>query len=300
MTPTRSHGSLGNNIKVHFAGSDYDNRCQDSLELAHVNYRLFTVFPMIYGKPVDGDFVDKTGVVQRQQKYFKHVILDSGLFTLMFGGKKGEQQTVSSLTEWQDKTFSFIRQNNLNCTLVEIDCQKVLGVEQAWFFRERAKKLLPNRQINVFHFEDGKQGLDRLIDFSEYIAISVPEIRIIKPKTYKEDTYRLASYIKEKKPEIDIHLLGCTELPMLRQNRFCTTSDSSSWTSVYRFGSLKGNSVYHLKPQVVEDARKRYIQYLGTEAWEKQTPKKKDLRCWELLSAEIHKEIYVRNAGSQD
>ena len=61
MTPTRDHGSLGSNIKVHFAGSDYDNRCEDSLELAGVNYRLFTVFPMIYGKAVDADFVDKTG-----------------------------------------------------------------------------------------------------------------------------------------------------------------------------------------------------------------------------------------------
>lgn len=300
MIPTKDHGSLGNNIKVHFAGSDYDNRCQDSLELAGVNYRLFTVFPMIYGKPVDADFVDKTGVVQRQQKHFKHVILDSGLFTLMFGGKKGEKQTVESLTKWQDKTFSFIRQNNLNCTLVEIDCQKVLGTEQAWYFRERAKKLLPNKQINVFHFEDGKFGLDRLIEFSNYIAISVPEIRIIKPKTYKEDTYRLASYIKEKKPEIDIHLLGCTELAMLRQNKFCTTSDSSSWTGVYRFGRLAGKSVYNLKPKYMEDAKNRWIAYLGQEVWDKQTKTNQRRRCWELLSAEINKEIYTRNAGNQD
>ena len=300
MIATKKHGSLGENIKVHFAGSDYDNRCEDSLELAGVNYRLFTVFPMIYGKPVDGDFVDKTGVVQRQQKHFKHVILDSGLFTLMFGGKKGERQTVETLIQWQDKTFSFIRQNNLNCTLVEIDCQKLLGVDKAWFFRERARKLLPNNQINVFHYEDGKDGLNRLIDFSNYIAISVPEIRIVHPKTYAEDTYRLASYIKDKKPEIDIHLLGCTELSMLRRNRFCTTSDSSSWTSVYRFGTLRGNSIYHMKPEIMEDARKRYIEFIGRGAWEKQTDKNKQRRCWELLSAEIHKELYTKSAGNQD
>ena len=300
MTPTREHGSLGTNIKVHFAGSDYDNRCEDSLELAGVNYRLFTVFPMIYGKPVDADFTDNTGVVQRQQKHFKHVICDSGLFTLMFGGKKGQQQTRQTLTDWQDKTFSFIRQNKLNCTLVEIDCQKVLGVEEAWYFRQRARDMLPNPQINVFHYEDGKVGLDRLIEFSHYIALSVPEIRIIHPKTYKEDTYRLASYIKDRKPEIDIHLLGCTELSMLRQNRFCTTSDSSSWTSVYRFGTIKGNSAYHIKPEIMEDARRRYINFIGPDAWENQTPKNKNRRCWELLSAEIHKEIYTRNAGNQD
>ena len=294
------HGSLGKNIKVHFAGSDYDPRCEDSLELANIKYRLFTVYPMIYGKPVDANFVDKTGVVARQQKHFEHVILDSGLFTLMFGGKKGEKQTIQTLTDWQDKTFSFIRQNNLNCTLVEIDCQKVLGVKEAWYFRERARKMLPNKQINVFHWEDGKEGLNRLIEFSNYIAISVPEIRIIHSKTYKEDVHKLACYIKNKKPEIDIHLLGCTELSMLEENRFCTTCDSSSWTSIYRFGTLKGKSIYNLKPEVYEDARRRYIDYIGVKAWENQTEKNKQRRVWELVSAELHKQINIRYAGNQD
>ena len=77
---------LGDNIKVHFAGSDYQQCCIDSLELADVHYRLFTVYPAIVNKPLDSDFTDTTGVVQRQQKLFKHVIMDSGLFTLMFGG----------------------------------------------------------------------------------------------------------------------------------------------------------------------------------------------------------------------
>lgn len=178
------------------------------------------------------------------------MILDSGLFTLMFGGGKGTPQTKESLTLWQDKTFKFIRQNNFNGTLVEIDCQKVLGVEEAWYFRKRQKEMLPNRAINVFHYEDGQKGLDRLIEFSDYIAISVPEIRIIHPRTFRQDCHRLACYIKNKKPEIDIHLLGCTDKQMLRENNFCTTSDSSSWTGVYRFASIQGKSVYNLKPEV--------------------------------------------------
>ena len=32
------------------------------------------------------------------------------------------------------------------------------------------------------------RGLDSLIDFSDYIALSIPELRIIKPKTFREDT----------------------------------------------------------------------------------------------------------------
>lgn len=300
MTPTKEHGSLGSNIKVHFAGSDYNHDCIDSLELADVHYRLFTVYYAIAGKKPGDDFVDKTGVTQRQQKLFKHVILDSGLFTLMFGGQKGLKQTRQSLTEWQDKTFQFIQQNNFNGTLVEIDCQKVLGVEDAWYFRERARKSIPNRMINVFHYEDGKKGLDRLVDFSEYIAISVPEIRIIHPKTFRKDVHSLACYIKERKPEIDIHLLGCTDKKMLAENRFCTTADSSSWTGVYRYATVQGKNIHNLKPHIYEDARKRYIDFIGEENWQKKTSSQKKVCVWGLLSAEISKSIYTQYAGNQD
>lgn len=300
MIANRYHGCLGENIKVHFAGSDYDNKCQTSLEIANIRYRLFTVFPMIYGKKPGDDFTDNSGVCKRQQKWFKHVILDSGLFTLMFGGKKGEKQTRKTLTEWQDKTFEFVKQNNLNCTVVEIDCQKVLGVEDAWFFRERMRQLLPNRAINVFHYEDGKKGLDRLIEFSNYIAISVPEIRIIHPKTFRQDVHALADYIKNQKPNIDIHLLGCTDKKMLLQNRFCTTADSSSWTGVYRFATIQGKSIYNLKNDVYKQTQQELIDHIGIEQFNSLTELNKRKCTWEILSARIHKQTYEKYAGNQD
>lgn len=98
--------SLGQNIKVHFAGSEgHGESVIDSLRLAGVNYRLFSVFGYINNKRPDEDFRDKTGAATRSCREFNHVILDSGLFTLMFGAGKGKAQTVESLTEWQDKTF---------------------------------------------------------------------------------------------------------------------------------------------------------------------------------------------------
>lgn len=300
MTPTREHGSLGNNIKVHFAGTDFDHHCIDSLEIAEVHYRLYTVFPAIYGKKPGDNFVDKTGVCRRQEKVFNHVIMDSGLFTLMFGGKKGTVQTKSTLTEWQDKTFEFVKQNGLKNTCVEIDCQKLLGVEEAWYFRRRMKDTLKNRQINVFHYEDGKKGLDRLIEFSDYIALSVPEIRIVHPKTFREDTHKLACYVKNKKPEIDIHLLGCTDKKMLADNRFCTTADSSSWTGVYRFGTLQGNSIYNLKSQIYEDAVRKYKAYIGEDTFNSWSENRKRRQIWSLVSAEVSKAVYTKYGGNQN
>ena len=197
---------LGSNIKVHFAGSDNSVPHLVAANLAHVNYSLFTCYPFIASKKPEDDFTmgeNDLFVPRIIQPLRNHVIMDSGLFTLMFGAKKHEEQTIETLTAWQDKTAKFVSQNNLNCTCVEIDCQKVLGVEEAWYFRERMKKVMPNnKHINVFHLEDGQKGLDRLIEFSNYIAISVPEMRIHRSGTYKRDVTYLANYIKNKKPVI--------------------------------------------------------------------------------------------------
>ena len=215
-----------NNIKVHFAGSDGGEIFYAALLAAQTKYRLFSCYKYILKCRPDDDFrLPADHVIRVQDTVNRHVIQDSGLFTLMFGAGKGQTQTLESLTEWQDKLIAFVQQNNLRCTCVELDCQKVLGVREAWYFRERMKKLLDNPQINVFHFEDGMRGLDSMIDFSDYIALSIPELRIIKPKTFREDTRYLTHYIKNRKPEIDIHLLGCTDVKMIAQNSFCTSAD---------------------------------------------------------------------------
>lgn len=236
-----------NNIKVHFAGSDGGEIFYAALLAAQTKYRLFSCYKYILKRRPDDDFrLPADHVIRVQDTVNRHVIQDSGLFTLMFGAGKGQTQTLESLTEWQDKLIAFVQQNDLRCTCVELDCQKVLGVREAWYLRERMKKLLDNPQINVFHFEDGMRGLDSLIDFSDYIALSIPELRIIKPKTFREDTRYLTHYIKNRKPEIDIHLLGCTDVKMIAQNSFCTSADSTSWLSGVKYGWFDDGNQKHL------------------------------------------------------
>lgn len=238
-----------NNIKVHFAGSEGAPQFPVAMQCAGAHYRLYSCYPFIVTKNISDDFTLPEGhFIKTQDIEQKHVIQDSGLFSLMFGKDKGKVQTHESLMNWQDKIIKFVLQNDLKATCVDVDCQKILGVDEAWFFRKRMRDLLPNRQINVFHFEDGKKGLDELIEFTDYIAISVPELRIIKPKTYIHDVKRLADYIKNKKPEIDIHLLGCTQLKILEQNKFCTSADSTSWQQGIKYGYISdGKNRKHIK-----------------------------------------------------
>lgn len=219
----------------------------------------------------------------------KHVIQDSGLFTLMFGSQKGKHP-ASIINKWYDALVEFTLENGHGATCVEVDCQKVLGVEEAWRFRERLKKDIPNRIINVFHLEDGQNGLDRLIEYSDYIAISVPELRFAGKKEYVS---RIARYIKNKSPKIDIHLLGCTEESLLRENLFCTSADSTSWIAGKRFGFIEGKHIRRLNTKAVQEL-------VGLEIWEKvhqyNNEDNTNFMCYSVWS---HMKKYEQICGSQ-
>jgi len=221
------------NLKVHFAGVETlpHFACTNT---ADIQYSLFTVFPFILSKIKNGGSPTFTNIPEVINNNSRHTIMDSGLFSLMFGSYKG-QKDRTFIERWMQLIIEFVNVTGYKGTCVEVDCQKVLGVDEAWQFREYMKNHLSNRLINVFHMEDGQKGLDRLIEYSDYIALSIPELRLVGKKDY---TYRLACYVKNKKPTIDIHLLGCTENKLLEQCKFCSTSDSTSWLSPVRFGVI--------------------------------------------------------------
>lgn len=292
------------NLKVHFAGSDGEEIFYAALCAAKTNYRLYSCYKFILGKKPGDDFrLSPDSVIRCQDREQRHVIQDSGLFTLMFGAGKGTKQTRAGLIEWQDKLIAFVQQNELRATCVEIDCQKVLGVEEAWFFRERMRKLLKNPQINVFHYEDGHKGLDRLIEFSNYIAISVPEIRLVKPRTFREDVRYLTHYIKNKKPEIDIHLLGCTDQKMIEQNRYCTSADSTSWLQGVKYGHINDGvrmgHVNEFRQDLIEQRKAAVLEILQKRNVELR-PKTLSYATNASLCATICKQKYARAAGSQE
>jgi hypothetical protein len=290
---------LGSNIKVHFAGAEQIDHAL-VIHKIPVYYYLFTVFPFIAHKVGIKPFpilVKKLFVPKELEKISKHLIMDSGLFTLMFGSHAGNRDKIF-LDQYFSLLINFVLTNKLTCTCVEIDCQKVLGPDAAWEYRYKMRDMLPNRQINVFHIEDGQNGLDRMIEFSDYIAISVPEIRLEKLR-HKESVYRLACYIKNKKPGIDIHLLGCTETELLKQCRFCTSADSTSWQQANRYGHIGNHHVSSIKPQCLKDAGtvvRTMFDYCGIT----ENPHRLRYYSYFYVSGLIHKRRYENLAGNQD
>lgn len=295
------------NIKVHFAGLENQDFAQVLHECSGIKYSLFTIFPFIAHKLGIKPTRFKSCTIESPRyltKASNHSIMDSGLFTLMFGAHAGKRNS-NEIEIWYNSLIEFVIENKVSSTCVEVDCQKVLGVEAAWKYRERMKKDLPdNRLINVFHKEDGQKGLDRLIEFSDYIAISVPELRALKQKNYLN---KIVFYIKNKKPLIDIHLLGCTDRKLLKELNFCSSADSTTWQQVNRYGVLKYNNgvkQYTTKNSLINnDALNiRYRKDISRIIikWMELTEKRIDYYSKYALAAELLKKQYSIYAGSQD
>lgn len=84
-----------NNIKVHFAGSDGGEIFYAALLAAQTKYRLFSCYKYILKCRPDDDFrLPADHVIRVQDTVNRHVIQDSGLFTLMFGAGKGQDTDV--------------------------------------------------------------------------------------------------------------------------------------------------------------------------------------------------------------
>jgi hypothetical protein len=295
------------NIKVHFAGLENQDFAEILHKISGIKYSLFSVFPFIAHKLNIKPLKMKTcteEVTSYLSKASRHSIMDSGLFTLMFGAHAGKRN-INDVDIWYNSLVEFVLQNNIKSTCVEVDCQKILGIEAAWKYREKMKLQLPNnRIINVFHKEDGQKGLDRLIEFSDYIAISVPELRVLGQKNY---TQNIAYYIKNKKPNIDIHLLGCTDNKLLKQLNFCSSADSTSWLQVHRYGILKfndGEKTYSAKNSNINQ-EKLNIRYKNDlikilSRWMEINDKRINYYSKYALAGELLKKQYTFYAGNQD
>lgn len=238
---------------------------------------------------------------------FEHVIMDSGLFTMMFGADKGTPKTPEFVREWMHRICAFATQNHIRASIVECDCQKLISPEFAWELRREMRQIMPQAEIiNVFHLADGQDGFRRLVDFTDYLAISVPELRIAQPKTYKNTVCALARIARRQKPGVKIHLLGCTERYLLENNRFCTTADSSSWTSSTRFGTLDKVHIKNINDKQAKIACEKVLaaaQQYGMGIPDKLArgePKAVNYTAANYYTAQKCRKDYTQWAGPQD
>ena len=282
---------LPQNIKVHFAGLESKNFINAVSEMGVV-YGLYSAFPFVFKKLFSkSKSVSKSDleVPELLSIKMKHVIQDSGLFSLLYGSKS-HLATKDIVFNWYDALVEWTLEHNQDVAVVEIDCQDILGSDIAWDLRYRMKKDLPNhRIINVFHLSDGVKGLDRLIEFSDYIGVGSGT-----PDNSSSSMFEVSQYIKNKNPLCDIHLLGCTALNTIKKCRFCTSCDSIYWKSPLRFGVIGDYHISDLDTQKIK-------KLVGDEIWNNirnyGSEQSTNAYC---AAIEMHKRWYLKYAGNQN
>ncbi len=181
---------------------------------------------------------ERGDVQELWSRFPQEIICDSGLFTLMFGAGKGGSYDLSYMRDYTKKYLFWASQiNHPNMTFVESDVHKLLGMPAVFELR----KMFEDSGLNhfyVWHREEGIDGLFRMAEKYDYIALSVPELRILcKGKVRYQDAVKdLESKIyKNVKRLPKIHLLGNTVMETMKTN-ISYSCDSTSWLSGGRWG----------------------------------------------------------------
>jgi hypothetical protein len=188
-------------------------------------------------------------------------ICDSGLFTMMFGSGKGGNHDFNFMNEYAKKYISAAQKYNLNqLSIVECDVHKILGMTAVYELRKQFENSGMN-VIYVWHREEGLDGLFRMAEKYDYIALSVPELRILFKQVdsrYQDGVKDLVSKIKQNVGKLPkIHLLGNTVHETM-ETPLAYSCDSTSWKSGVRYGRGMYFNGRHVKNESIRD-----IKYLG-------------------------------------
>ena len=295
------------NLKVHFAGAEVSG-ILGCLREGGANYVLGSVFPFIikqYEKEnKEYPHLEVVDILNQ----FKGKILDSGIYSLVYGSQQ-KDFTEETWWKWQETYIDFVKTSGFKGNVIEVDAQKLIGADKTWTMRESMVQSLPDHQIiNVWHKQDGKKGLDRMIEYSDYMAISMIEIRKLYGHDYSDFSKKLTGYIMNKKPSIKIHLLACTEFELLSDLDYCTSADSTAWLALNKYGTGKyikdGKMEILTKDQALSikpNYREKAIE-IHKELWPGK-PIKEGSLDWigvYLLQVDELIKIYSKYAGSQN
>jgi hypothetical protein len=172
-------------------------------------------------------------------------IMDSGLFTMMFGAGSNQTYEVKELEEYTERYLANVKEMQYEDYIVEMDVHKLFGLKELAKFRKRFVNNYPiDKTIFVWHIEEEIDGWQQMCQTYPYVAISVPELRIVLERKFlKGFIQKMVAEAHKINPQIKIHLLGCTSHTLLSQPGYYS-ADSTSWLQAVKYGTLK---VPHIK-----------------------------------------------------
>lgn len=167
------------------------------------------------------------------------VILDSGIFTMMFGSGKDKTYDLLTMTAYAEEYLARVKTWGIkNLTVVECDVHKILGMDAVFKLRSLFEKS-GLRVMYVWHLEEGTAGLEAMAKKYHLLGIGCPELRLLfkgRDQTYKAAVWDLLGRIKSHSANLPkVHLLGNTVMETMETHQ-AWSCDSTSWISGVKFG----------------------------------------------------------------
>lgn len=240
MLATLAKQKVVDEMRIHFADARVVSRTKLLSLMGHHPYRLVSYY---YLKNMRDPKTTLEALVTTPQ----NLIVDSGLYSLMFGSEQG---TIPSTYEaYREYTLRYIDDMQKwcpDCYIVEADTQRLLGMDATFKLREEFEPL-GSRVMYVWHQPEGLDGLVKLAKEVDYVGIGLPELRMIasgggtpvgQPKIVNKMCEDLLRRVHEACGDSPprIHLLGCT-VQNLMTTSLAWSCDSTSWLSGIRFGN---------------------------------------------------------------
>jgi len=171
-------------------------------------------------------------------------IMDSGLYSFMFGAEKGTiPETLEAYLDYTKRYLDDVDRWGYQGIVVESDVHKLLGMDAVFRLREEFEPL-GDRVMYVWHLPEGLDGLIELAKKQSYIAISVPELRMLATGTTLGSAKKIIGMVRDLLRRVHsacgsspprIHLLGCTVQELIN-TRFAWSCDSTSWLYGVQYG----------------------------------------------------------------
>jgi len=165
-------------------------------------------------------------------------IMDSGVFTLVYGAEAGTLQTEDDVLRFTERYVEDVQRWGWKHEVVEVDVQESHGTDFVWRLREEFFAKLPNRVMYVWHRQDGEAGLRELAKKGR-VGVAVRESSLTMGRTLErlnEKSFLLAvARVLRECDHPSLHLLGCTTPEILRHTR-AESCDSATWTNAGRYG----------------------------------------------------------------
>lgn len=167
-------------------------------------------------------------------------IMDSGLFSYMFGGAKGQLKGYDDFKRYASEYVEKMHKWKWKHAIVECDAQRILGVDATERLRDEVFRQSGLEVIYVWHIPEGEDGLVRLAQREKRVALSIPEFRMvagtgpISGTKVKMMVTRGLQLIRKAGTEPRVHLLGNTENKLVVMP--ADSCDSSTWTAAGRWG----------------------------------------------------------------